>query len=156
MEYRNQNIITAEEKLIIHGCNCQGVMGSGVALAIRNRFPRAYEKYKDQLIFTLGTVQFVECKDKLGTKWIGNCLTQQFYGRNKVQYCSYDAIQKCLEEVVHFCAKNNITAFAMPKIGCGLGGGNWKIVSNIVEEVTADRNILAIIYDNHQEVNPTQ
>lgn len=155
IQYKTDNIITAEEPLIIHGCNCQGVMGSGVALAIRNRWPLAYEKYKEQWVFKgilpLGVAQFIECKDKLGTKWIGNCMTQEYYGRVEgTQYCSYEAIEKCLVEIRRFCKDENLDSFAMPKIGCGLGGGDWNIVSKIIEKVFANTNLIITIYDNQK------
>jgi O-acetyl-ADP-ribose deacetylase (regulator of RNase III) len=156
IEYKSDNIITAPEPLIIHGCNCQGVMGSGVALAIRNRFPRAFGSYRATYIgndnkLELGTVIFVTHTDPVTLKYIGNCMTQEYYGRvPNTQYCDYNAIEKCLLEVKSFCVDSEIDSFAMPKIGCGLGGGDWNIVSNIIEKVFIDSNITITIYDNQK------
>jgi O-acetyl-ADP-ribose deacetylase (regulator of RNase III) len=153
LEYKTDNIISAPEHLIIHGCNCQGVMGSGVALAIRNRFPKAYRDYVNLYAtqgLYLGFGQFVECKDKLGSKWIFNAFTQEYYGRvPNTQYCDYKAIENCFETVKEFCSAKEFGAFAMPKIGCGLGGGDWQVVLKIIEKVFSDTDLTVVVYDNH-------
>jgi O-acetyl-ADP-ribose deacetylase (regulator of RNase III) len=128
-------------------------MGSGIALAIRNRFPKAYTDYVNlhatQGLY-LGFGQFVKCEDKLGSKWIFNAFTQKFYGRNpNIQYCDYKAIESCLETVKECCIAKEFPAFAMPKIGCGLGGGDWNIVLKIIEKVFSDTDLTVVVYDNH-------
>lgn len=152
--YKADNIITASEPLIIHGCNCQGVMGSGVALAVKNRFPKAYTEYvklHSEEGLSLGFMQFVNCFDKLGSKWIGNAFTQENYGRSpNTQYCDYKAIRNCLETVREFLFSQDHNSFAMPKIGCGLGGGDWNIVLKIIEEVFESTNLTISIYDNQK------
>lgn len=103
-------------------------MGSGVARAIRARFPKAYTTYLEVYEnhgLTLGQTIFVDCTDRLSSKWVGNCITQQYYGYDNKQYCDYKAIEACLITVKEFCQINNFNSFAMPKIGCGLGGGDW-------------------------------
>jgi O-acetyl-ADP-ribose deacetylase (regulator of RNase III) len=128
-------------------------MGSGVALAIRNRFPKAYRDYVNLYAtqgLYLGFGQFVECKDKLGSKWIFNAFTQEYYGRvPNTQYCDYKAIENCFETVKEFCSAKEFGAFAMPKIGCGLGGGDWQVVLKIIEKVFSDTDLTVVVYDNH-------
>lgn len=36
--------------ILVHGCNCKGVMGSGVAAAIRNRWPDVYKAYREKFL----------------------------------------------------------------------------------------------------------
>ena len=40
------NLLEAKERCICHQVNCQGVMGSGVALQIKRKYPQAYKDYK--------------------------------------------------------------------------------------------------------------
>ena len=40
------NIINSKEEMICHQVNCKGVMGKGVALAIKNKYRYAYTQYK--------------------------------------------------------------------------------------------------------------
>ena len=48
--YKVGDITEAPEVVIVHGCNTQGAMGSGVAKAIRRKYPWAYEAYIDAYI----------------------------------------------------------------------------------------------------------
>ena len=132
--YKKGNLITAPESLIIHGCNNRGVMGSGVAREIRREFPEAYNEYKTMFKhfgLPLGNIIWAYTKGK----WIGNIITQDGFGKDGKKYVSYDAIKKCLRNInnnsMYFSTDNHV---AMPKIGAGLGGGNWNIISEIIEE----------------------
>ena len=127
-------------------------MGSGIALAIRNRWPGAYMQYKDLHLhrgLVIGETQIVVVTQD-NSKYIGNCMTQQYYGRTpNTQYCDYKAIESCLETVKSFCLGREFHSFAMPKIGCGLGGGQWEVVLKIIEKVFESTNLTVVVYDNH-------
>lgn len=89
--------VTAPIRGIIgHGVNCQGVMGSGVAWAIRNKFPKAYEEYKtlcDNIADKhdlLGTVQIVQITDEL---YVANMFTQFTFGGDGKKYASLQAVR---------------------------------------------------------------
>ena len=45
----------------------------------------------------------------------------------------YDAVRECLGRVRAFAQERKAT-IQMPRIGCGLAGGDWEVVSKIVEE----------------------
>lgn len=104
MIIRNVNgDVTAPIRGIIgHGVNCQGVMGSGVAWAIRNKFPKAYEEYKALCDATedksdlLGTTQLVQITDDL---YVANMFTQLNFGGDGAVYASLDAIQDASSEL---------------------------------------------------------
>lgn len=125
---------------IVHGTNCQGVMGSGVALMIRSEYPKAYEEYlahsalfKDKKEELLGTIQVVDCDGKV----IINAFTQLDYGVSR-QQVDYDALRNCFKKLNTYAKENGISEIVMPKIGSGLGGGDWKIISAIIEEEAVD------------------
>lgn len=98
MIIRNVNgDVTAPIRGIIgHGVNCQGVMGSGVAWTIRNKFPKAYEEYKalcDRTVDKqqlLGSVQIVQIDEDL---FIANMFTQFNYGGDGKAYASIQAVR---------------------------------------------------------------
>lgn len=137
LKYIKGDLLKAEEFIIVHQVNCQGVMGAGVAKAIKHKYPNVYDFYKDKVKYAtkslLGDVQFVYVEDKI----IVNLFSQEhYYPRNK-QHTDYNALKKGFEEI-KLSFKQDI---AMPKIGCGLGGGDWNTVSKIIEEVFDDRNV---------------
>lgn len=129
--------------IILHGCNAQGVMGSGVANAIRAKWPRVYEEYVDFIQNSggcaladeyMGEVFWVE----LGDVWVGNCITQEFYGRDGLKYLSYDAIDRCMQEVARVAPQFPGADINFPLIGCGLAGGYWPVVEAIIEHRIPD------------------
>lgn len=140
-------MIHADEKYIMQGCNAQGKMGSGVAKAIRDRWPEVYKPYKEychnnrknQGFKILGTILPVYCEDKV----ILNAITQQYYGYNGARWINYEAIYNVFDELNYRLDPG--TAIALPRIGASLGGGNWKIISTIIEEVLEE--IHPVVYD---------
>lgn len=131
--YKVGNITEASEKYIAHGCNAQGKMRSGVAKAIRAKWPEAYNEYKaiyDHEGLELGSIVYVHAF-KAPCPVICNCITQEFYGRDGKQYVDYDAIRSCMKEL-NLVATGD--AIAIPKIGSALGGGDWNHIVSIIEE----------------------
>lgn len=148
--YKTGDLMQATEPVILHGCNAQGVMGSGVAKAIRATFPRAYEAYRAQYEMAglrVGQIVWVPVGDKI----IANAISQEFYGRDGKQYVSYEGIEAIFTLVYDWITDNvepefwPIPAIAIPRIGSSLGGGDWKIISGIIETAMKDRHV--VVYD---------
>ena len=148
--YRKGDLLECEEKVVVHGCNAQGVMGAGVARAIKEKHFRAYTQYKREVVANqkynktgislLGKVIWAVCGDKV----IGNAITQEFYGRAPIRYCSYDAIRKCMQHINQYIREEG-GSVAMPRIGAGLAGGDWEIISQIIEEEST--NFQPVVYE---------
>jgi O-acetyl-ADP-ribose deacetylase (regulator of RNase III) len=128
-----------EEGIIIHGCNAQGVMGSGIALQIRNKYPDCYLGYKNTL------VEFKKSGiDPMGlvipyhngrNLIICNGITQDGFGRaDGKRYVNYEAVLKVFEQSAQMAITNN-AAIHYPQIGAGLGQGDWSVISDIIETV---------------------
>lgn len=142
IETRYGNALDVPTGIIVHGCNCQGVMGAGIALEVKNRFPMAFHEY-DRVHrsrgLKLGEICFAEVAPN---KFIINANTQEGYSRVGRQV-SYDAIADCFTEVVKL-AKTLEThrgvklEIIFPMIGAGLGGGDWKVISAIIDAVVPD------------------
>ena len=134
------DLFTTGAQVILHGCNCQGKMGSGVAKAVREKYPVVFDEY-EELHRTRGLKLGSILPVKVGKdKWVVNCMTQKFYGYDGKQYVSYDAVWECLHRVASMASKEY--KIAMPKIGCGLAGGDWEVVRKIVEDELKDFEVL--------------
>jgi O-acetyl-ADP-ribose deacetylase (regulator of RNase III) len=59
-------------------------------------------------------------------------MTQEHYGRTGQKYVDYDAVQTCFQRLRRIMKEGD--SVAIPKIGAGLGGGDWKIIEKIIEE----------------------
>jgi O-acetyl-ADP-ribose deacetylase (regulator of RNase III) len=142
------DITNATEGFIIHQVNCRNVMRSGVAKALFTKWPIVKEQYH------AFNKPFVECsaQDRLlglcsiipvnSKTCVINAYTQNYFGNDGRQYTDYDAIRKVFEFI-----NTNIDisdGIAIPYLyGCGLGGGDWDIVSQIIENSFDDK---AVVY----------
>ena len=130
--------------VIVHGCNCQGVMGAGIAKAIKDLYPAAFEIYRTQYEregLKLGNISFIEVSPN---KWIVNANTQNTFDRN-TRAVSYDAVVDCFEKVVVLVKTikertkaSDYLPIIFPKIGAGLGGGDWDIIEKIIDKTVPD------------------
>lgn len=141
--YITGDLLESPHRLILHGCNAQGVMGSGVAKAIRAKYPIAYKTYRkkyedDGLV--LGEVIYAPiyaawpAANPFDNSWIANGISQEYYGRTGGPFVDYKAINSIMTNVNSFAHDYGIDEVAMPLIGAGLGGGSWKIISNEIEK----------------------
>lgn len=134
---REGNLLDVTSGHIVHGCNAQGVMGSGVAKAIRDKWPDVYRQYRDiyeEQGLRLGETFPVTVTPSL---CVWNSITQNLYGRTGGRFVSYDAIEVSFCNINQYLLENQDTLpreIHIPMIGAGLGGGNWEIIREIIEQ----------------------
>ena len=119
------SLLDATEDILCHQVNCQGVMGSGIALALRNKYEYLYPSYKSFCRIAtknratsalLGRVYYVSCEDN---HIIANIFSQDTYGRDDITYTDYTELEVAFVRLREYALKNNLS-IAMPyKIGCG-------------------------------------
>lgn len=149
----NDDICNAKEKYIVQQVNCQGAMGAGVAKAIYTKWPRVKEQYtrfckQYKPVSLLSAVLYVRTDDKADDKIIVNCFSQLNYRRKNdtedTVYTNYAAFSDCMRKI-----ENDLkgTPIAMPYgIGCGLAGGEWEIIYNILCKIFGDENHSLTLY----------
>lgn len=142
MKEINGDITEVAYGYVCHQVNCQGVMGGGVALAIRNKWPSAYTQYRQA---------YKEGRLALGnTIWttVGPQITvihicgQDRYGRDR-RYTDYTALEQALT-IIRMHATQNIPIYFPDHIGCGLAGGDWNIVKEIIEKHIPNATIIEL------------
>lgn len=139
----NDDLFYTECRYIAHQVNCQGVMGSGVAFQVKQKFPNAYKEYlylidkhKKEPRKLLGVSQICSLENN---KNIINMYAQYNYGANG-RFTDYEAFYKCIEMINH--ALTSKDSIAMPyMIGCGRGGADWGIIKFMLEKVFANRDV---------------
>ena len=146
VKYFDGDLLKSDCNMICHQVNCQGVMGAGIALQIRNQYPTCYEAYK-QVVHTygkekcLGRVYFYA---HASGKFIANMFSQFDFSFKNIVNTDYDAFRSCLLEIkeyVNLLTQNDTEIFKIGfpyKIGCGLAGGDWNIIKQIIEEEFVD------------------
>ena len=137
IEYRQGNLFNTDILHIAHGCNAQGVMGSGVAKIVKEQYFDAYKFYAEQYDehgLKLGDVQFVPANGKV----IVNAITQNLYGKDGRRFVNYEAVAECMHTVNRVLMQSGEIHIAMPQIGAGLGGGDWQVIAHIIQSELTD------------------
>ena len=125
---------------MVHGCNAQGVMGSGFAKSLKEMYPLAFKDYRDIYEdegLDLGMAYPYMPSEELV---IWNAITQEGFGQ-PTRNCSYDAIQECFAQINE--AMGIVTDLGIvqeihiPFLGAGLGGGSWNIIKAIIEDTVS-------------------
>ena len=149
IKYFDGDLLTSTAPVIMHQVNCKGVMNSGVAKSIKEKWPVVFDEYRkfhsalttDNL---LGLTQFVKVGEH---RYVANMFAQEKYGYNGVKYTSYDAIDKCLKSVARNCENGEITRVAMPyKMSSDRGGADWDVILAMVNAAFRDTEITVEIW----------
>lgn len=135
-------------KIIAHICNDTGGWGAGFVLCLSKRWSKPQEDYLEWFNskkgFVLGEVQFVNVQNDIS---VANMIAQRdIEPINNVPPIRYDALKKCLAKVAKFALQNS-SSVHMPRIGCGLAGGEWEKVENIIKQTLLDANVDVFVYD---------
>ena len=147
--------VTSGPAIIVHGCNAQGSMGAGFAKQVREIYPNAYKVYKNQNKINLGTCTFAKLEECSGLV-IANAVTQEYYGREKnKRYTDYSAVKSCFKEIAKYASTNQIKEIHFPKIGAVLGGGDWKIISEIIDQQLCDTTFVKTLWLLEEHVQQT-
>lgn len=145
------NVVTAratgEIDFLLHVANCQGKFASGVAKEIREVFPKAYDAYynKWQIWGKLELGSISRCGG------VVNLHAQKNYGYDGNRYLNYGALASCLSKAYHQIAFLNAGSETTADInigipylmGCDRAGGDWEIVTELVEYYLGDYSVVA-------------
>lgn len=132
--------------VIVHGCNCQGAMGAGIAKAIRDRFPEAYAadlatpKGDPAKLGTISTADI----ERDGVRFVVVNAYTQVHWRGRGRKVDDDAVRLAMAEV-----RRRFTGLRIgyPLIGAGLGGGDWKVLSGLIDEALDGEDHTLVEYD---------
>jgi O-acetyl-ADP-ribose deacetylase (regulator of RNase III) len=146
------DVLKTPIEIIAHQVNCLGTMGAGLAKQIKDKYPQVESWYKiychkrhTQTI--LGTGQIVCQTDHT----FFNIFGQYGYGMSKRQ-TDYEAFKSGFKDAIlkYRFLKNDYKSqlkIAIPyHISCGLAGGEWKIISKILEQLEKEENVIFYAY----------
>ena len=170
------NLLESDCPVIVHQVNCLGVMGAGVAKQIKDKWPWVFEQYKSacdfykndanallgKVIFTFNNIEDTEgfeIMDEENVSYfhppiVANCFAQDKIANlyNKGRQTNYPAFRKCMQTIYRYVYYFGCSSVGFPYlIGCGLAGGDWKIVMSIIEEEFKDYNGTLKFYDYNNE-----
>lgn len=126
----NKNLFEVNADVHVNTVNCYGVMGKGIALQFKEKYPEMFEQYKmycsiDRL--DPGELHLYETKTD-NPKYVFNAATKDHWKDNS----SYAWIHNCLVNIRHWCKEFDCKSVAMPYLGCGNGGLDKEIVEKMI------------------------
>ena len=164
IEYIKGDLFETDCKYMAHGVNCQGIMGSGVAKIVRDRFPVNYYWYTHYAQKRLSAITDsskllgdVLCHNEHGAPELENgkqwfhLFTQDVYGYDGHRFVNYEAVYKCFQTLTLIKRMSvmfpDFNELAIPKIGAGLGGGDWDIISTIIKKTVCESGLRVKVYE---------
>ena len=141
------NILESEAEALVNTVNCVGVMGKGIALQFKQRFPRNYKFYeracKDGDV-RLGRMAVFETGSFVGPKYIINFPTKRHWkGKSRI-----GDIEAGLLDLVTHVKRLCITSIAVPPLGCGNGGLDWADIGPMIERAfEAIPSVRTLLYE---------
>jgi O-acetyl-ADP-ribose deacetylase (regulator of RNase III) len=140
------SLFNSDAEALVNTVNTQGVMGKGIALEFKRRFPANYEFYRQAC--AQGQVQIgkmlVFPTQSLQPQYIINFPTKRHWrGRSKLEY-----IERGLQDLVRVVQQHGIRSIALPPLGCGNGGLRWEQVKLLIEQAFALLpNVEVLVYE---------
>lgn len=142
--YTQGNLLEADVEALVNTVNTVGVMGKGIALMFKERFPTNMSAYaeacKNKQVQT-GKMFVTETGELMGARWIVNFPTKQHWrARSQMQW-----IVDGLTDLRHFIKQNNVRSIAIPPLGSGNGGLKWVDVKPQIEAALSDLDAVNVM-----------
>lgn len=145
IEYRTGNVLDCPERPVTftHIVNDVGYFGRGFSGDLARRFPwaeRSFRAWSEGGMgppYALGEILYHQVYEE-GVTVLHLC-AQHGVGRGQ-RRVDYQALDRCLQKVVALDSiwRDQLGTLAMPRIGTGLGGGEWEDVEGVIERRLTD------------------
>lgn len=149
VEFKTGDILTEDAEALVNTVNCVGVMGRGVALQFKNAFPENFKAYAaacKRLEVQPGRMFVFETGRLTSPRYIINFPTKRHW-RGKSRIEDIDEGLKALQVVIR---ERQICSVALPPLGSGLGGLNWKRVRPRIEAALGGLGELhVVVFEPH-------
>ena len=144
IRFTQGDILKAEAEALVNTVNCVDVMGRGIALQFKRRFPANFKAYAAacaegevqpgrMFIFETGTMMLPHYVINFPTK-------RHWHGKSRIE-----DIPAGLQALVNEIRTRNIRSIAIPSLGSGLGGLDWQQVKPLMEQTLADLTDVEIL-----------
>ena len=163
----NGDLFQSKADVLVNTVNCKGYMGKGIALEFKRRYPFCFPPYKRACEaggVKPGTVLYVENipakYDKKGTKTavqpsLMPTVKDSIYAPDVAHFATKDHwrgrsqlkwIASGLPLLLKECRLRNVKTIALPQLGCGLGGLDWKDVNPLISNCFDQESIIVMVY----------
>jgi O-acetyl-ADP-ribose deacetylase (regulator of RNase III) len=147
MRFTQGNLLEADVEAVVNTVNTVGVMGKGIALMFKERFPENYEAYAAACKagkVRIGEMFVTPGVELEGPRWIINFPTKKHWR----QPTKLDWVRDGLAALKDVIREKEIKSVAIPPLGCGNGGLDWAVVRPMIESALRDLDgVELIVYE---------
>lgn len=140
------NLLESSAQALVNTVNTVGVMGKGIALMFKERFPDNFHAYaaacKAEQV-QIGKMFITRPSELDGPQWIINFPTKQHWkARSRIEW-----IQQGLQDLRHFLLDHAVESVAIPPLGAGNGGLDWAVVKEQIQAQLGDLDMDITVYE---------
>lgn len=152
MRFVTGNLLSAPTQALVNTVNTVGVMGKGIALQFKEKFPdnfKVYEKLSRAGQMKIGKMLAVKENTLEGERIIVNFPTKTEWFKKS----QYSYIEEGLKDLVRVIDEYEIKSIAIPPLGCGNGGLKWDKVKTLLEKYLSPlHDIDILVYEPNEAV----
>ncbi len=150
IELSHGNLLDADVEAIVNTVNCVGVMGKGLALQFKQRFPENFRQYQQACQSgeaKAGQMLIVPTGRLINPRYIINFPTKRHW-KNPSRL---EDIQTGLQALIAEVKRLGVRSIAVPPLGCGNGGLDWTRVAPLIESAFAELPEVSVLIFEPQE-----
>lgn len=135
LEFTSGDLFALDADILVNTVNCKGVMGAGIALAFKTRYPEMFQDYQRKC--KAGRIKpggIDEWIDSWTGKTIVNFATKDHWRKPS----QYEYIEDGLIALHQYLKSRGKVRVALPALGAGHGGLDWARVKQMIESNLAD------------------
>ena len=156
ISYKTGDILAEEVEAVVNTVNCVGIMGRGIALQFKNRFPdnfKAYEAACKRQVVQPGKMFVFETGELTYPRYIINFPTKRHW-RGKSRVADIEAGLAALTDELR---ERGIRSIAVPPLGCGLGGLDWTHIRPLIDKALKPiPNVRVVVFEPGGNGNDTR
>lgn len=137
------------QKIIAHIANDENYRwGRGFGYALTRKWPDIRNNFRDWINdnennLELGNSHLYRVSEGLS---VFSMIAQRGLGSSRKPRIRYQALKHCLDSLLNISRELSATVH-MPRIGTGYAGGNWNVISELIEEILTKQGIEVTVYD---------
>ena len=139
------DIFEEDVEALVNPVNCVGVMGAGLALAFKKKYPDNFYAYRKMCPDTMvpGNLFLYRESDDSNPKYIINFPTKDHWSDpSRLEY-----ITSGLKSLRNVVKTRNLLSIAMPALGCGLGGLEWDTVRELIIATMNIEGVIVTVFE---------
>jgi O-acetyl-ADP-ribose deacetylase (regulator of RNase III) len=143
IEFTKGDMFEAPVDVRVNTVNCEGVMGAGVALAFKNRYPDMFKDYQSACRDGRVRPGTLHVWKSLAGDWVINFPTK----RDWRDPSRYEDILSGLDALRNYLREQGPISVALPALGCGHGGLDWGKVSSMIKDSLGDLDVRVLVFE---------